>query len=86
MLPSAHGKWANDVLGGPIANNGSPFSPMQPPPGQYRSNPILPSRQRMSSGGAPPEMTPAPQSPVQPTPPVNSPQLVQTRPFMARMV
>lgn len=86
MLPSTHARWSQESLGGANANMGSPFAPMAPPPGQYRSNPILPSRQRISSGGAPPAMAPAPQSPAQPAPPTNSPQLVQTRPFMARMV
>jgi hypothetical protein len=82
MLPSMHARWSEDTVGGPSAYGGSPFAPMTnrlavQAQGPQRSAPILPSRQRMSTGGAPPAMTPTPQREV----PNRS-----VSPLMARMV
>lgn len=65
MLPSMHGRWSQDAVGGPAANTGSPFSPMSagtPGPG-HATAPILPGRPRLGTGGAQPAMTPEPQVP-----------------------
>jgi hypothetical protein len=82
MLPSMHARWSQDSVGGPAANTGSPFAPMADRPGvqavtPQRTAPILPSRQGLSNGGAPPAMTPTPQA----APPMQ----MQNR-LMARMV
>lgn len=65
MLPSMHGKWSQDVSG-PEGNMGSPFAPMSnrlsvQAAGPQRTAPVLPSRQGLSNGGAPPAMTPGPE-------------------------
>lgn len=57
MLPSMHGRWSEDAVGGTSANRGSVFAPSEIRPMVPRPQgnlPMLPSRNLSAGGGGQP--------------------------------